>query len=218
MPRIIIIESGTIRTKVKGEYKMKQKSIIIAGVAALALLVAGVTMASPMGRGMMGGMGGGPMGMAPLKLTEAQQTEWKAWQEKNFQLKKEQVQLMVKSGYLTQEQADAKLKMMDSGHAFRMKNNLVGPGARFSGPLTDEQKADMKKLAEEHLSLQKENLNRLVSAGQITQAQADARIERMQQRINDGAERGFGGPGGPGHGGPGQGGPGRGMGGGCPRS
>ena len=180
---------------------MKKKAVVIAGVAALALMVAGVTMASPMGRGMMGG-GFGPGG-GPGRM-----------EEKNFQLKKEQVQLMVKSGYLTQEQADAKLKMMDSGHAFRMKNNLVGPGARFSGPLTDEQKADMKKMAEERLNLQKENLARLVSAGQLTQAQADARIERMQQRINNIGEKGFGGPGGPGRGGfggPGKGGPGGGC-------
>ena len=188
----------------KGEYKMKKKAVIIAGVAALALITAGVTMASPMGRGMMGGgfgWGGGPGRMEPLKLTESQQADWKAWQEKNFQLRKEQVQLMVKSGYLTQEQADAKLKMMDSGHAFRMKNNLVGPGARFNGPLTDDQKADLKKLAEERLNIQKENLARLVSAGQITQAQADARIERMQQRISSMGEKGFGGPGGRGGGG-----------------
>jgi hypothetical protein len=197
----------------KGEYKMKKKAVIIAGVAALALITAGVTMASPMGRGMMGGgfgWGGGPGRMEPLKLTESQQADWKAWQEKNFQLRKEQVQLMVKSGYLTQEQADAKLKMMDSGHAFRMKNNLVGPGARFTGPLTDDQKADLKKLAEERLNIQKENLARLVSAGQITQAQADARIERMQTRISNFDQKGFGGPGGPGRGGfgGGKGGPG----------
>jgi len=190
---------------------MKKQSMIVAGVATLALLVAGVTMASPMGRGMMGGMGGGPMGMQSLKLTEAQQADWKAWQEKNFQLKKEQVQLMVKSGYLTQEQADAKLKMMDSAHAFQLKNNLVGPGARLSTPLTDEQKADMKKMAEQRLVIQKENLTRMVAAGQITQAQADAKAERMQQHLSDSAENGFAGRGGPGHGGPGQGG---GMGGG----
>lgn len=70
---------------------MKKKAMVIAGVAALALMVAGVTMASPMGRGMMGGgfgMGGGPKGMQPLKLSDSQQTEWKTWQEKNFQLKK----------------------------------------------------------------------------------------------------------------------------------
>ena len=170
-------------------------------------------MASPMGRGMMGGgrgMHGGPGRTQPVTLTESQQADWKAWQEKNFQLRKEQVQLMVKSGYLTQEQADAKLKMMDSGHAFRMKNNLVGPGARFTGPLTDDQKADLKKLAEERLNIQKENLARLVSAGQITQAQADARIERMQTRISNFDQKGFGGPGGPGRGGfgGGKGGPG----------
>ena len=174
-------------------------------------------MASPMGRGMMGGgrgMHGGPGRTQPVTLTESQQADWKAWQEKNFQLKKERVQLMVKSGVLTQEQADSKIKMMDSSHAFRMKNNLVGPGARFSGPLTDEQKADMKKMAEERLTLQKENLARLVSAGQITQAQADARIERMQQRVNTMGEKGFGGPGGAGRGGfggSGKGGPGGGC-------
>ena len=192
---------------------MKKKAMVIAGVAALALMVAGVTMASPMGRGMMGGgfgRGGGPMGIEPLKLTDSQQAEWKAWQEKNFQLKKEQVQLMVKTGYLTQEQADAKIKMMDSSNSFRMKNNLVSPGARLSTPLTDEQKADMKKMGEQRLAIQKENLSRMVSAGQLTQAQADARIDRMQQRFNEMSEKGFSGHGG----GPGNGGPGHGMGGG----
>ena len=192
---------------------MKKKSLVIAGVAALALMVAGVTMASPMGRGMMGGgfgRGGGPMGIEPLKLTDSQQAEWKAWQEKNFQLKKEQVQLMVKTGYLTQEQADAKIKMMDSSNSFRLKNNLVSPGARLNTPLTDEQKADMKKMGEQRLAIQKENLSRMVSAGQITQAQADARIDRMQQRFNEMSEKGFSGRGGV----PGNGGPGHGMGGG----
>ena len=165
-------------------------------------------MASPMGRGMMGGgrgMHGGPGRNQPITLTESQQADWKVWQEKNFQLKKERVQLMVKSGLLTQEQADSKIKMMDSSHAFRMKNNLVGPGARLTTPLTDEQKADMKKLAEQRLTIQKEHLASLVSAGQITQAQADAKIEWMQKRLNDMAENGFSGRGGPGHGGPGRG-------------
>ncbi len=191
---------------------MKKKTLVITGIAALSLMVAGVTMASPMGRGMMGGgmrgsmgMHGGPGRMQPLTLTESQQADWKAWQEKNFQLKKERVQLMVTSGYLTQEQADAKIKIMDSSHAFRMKNNLVSPGARLTGPLTDEQKADMKKLAEQRLSIQKERLARLVNAGQITQAQADAKIEWMQKRIDNMAENGFSGRGGPGRGGPGRG-------------
>ena len=183
--------------------------MVIVGVAALALMVAGVTMASPMLRGgMMGrghGMGGGPMGLQTLQLNEAQQAEWKGWQEKNFQLKKEQVQLMVKSGYLTQERADAKLKTMDSMQSFRMKNNLVAPGARLNAPLTDEQKADMKKMAEQRLSIQKENLSRSVAAGQITQAQSDAKIQRMQQRINENVEKDFSGHGGRGQGGPGMG-------------
>ena len=91
-----------------------------------------------------------------------------------------------------------------------MKNNLVSPGARLKAPLTDEQKADIKKMAEQRLTQQKENLSRLVTAGQITQAQADAKIKFMEERINAGPE-GFNGPGrgGPG-GGPGSGG-GRGM-------
>lgn len=175
--------------------------MIITGVSVLALMVAGVTMASPMGRGMMGGghgMGGGKMGSGPMsvqaqKLTESQQAEWKAMQEKNFQLKKERIQLMVKTGYLTQDQANAKLQMMESSQSFRMKNNLVAPGARLNAPLTDEQKADMKKMAEQRLVIQKEHLARLVEAGQITQAQADAKIEWMQKRINDGGQKGMGG-------------------------
>lgn len=192
---------------------MNKKALIIAGAAVLALTVAGVSMASPMGMGMMGGgrgMGGGigkgPMAIQAQQLTASQQAEWKAMQEKNFQLKKEQIQLMVKTGYLTQEQADAKLKMMESSQAFRLKNNLVAPGARLNGPLTDDQKADMKKMAEQRLVIQKEQLARLVSAGQITQSQADAKIEWMQKRINAVAENGFAGHGGPGMGGPGMGG------------
>ena len=145
-----------------------------------------------MGRGPGGGFG---PGMQPLQLTDSQQAEWKTFQEKNFQLKKERMQLMVKSGYLTNEQADAKMKMMESNQAFRMKNNLVAPGARLQGPLTEEQKADMKKMAEQRLALQKENMSRLVSAGQITQAQADARIQNMQERLNDISDKGFSGPG-----------------------
>ena len=185
---------------------MSKRTMIIVSVAVLALTVAGVSLASPMGMGMMGGgrgMGGpgmaGPMAIQAQQLTESQQAEWKALQDKNFQLKKERIQLMVKTGYLTKEQADAKLQTMESAHSFRMKNNLVAPGARLNAPLTDEQKADMKKMAEQRLALQKENLARLVSAGQITQAQADAKIEWMQKRINDGFEKGFGGKG-PGHG------------------
>ena len=182
----------------KGEIKMSKKTILIASVAALVLMVAGVSMASPMwGGGMMGrGPGGGfGPGMQPLQLTDSQQAEWKTFQEKNFQLKKERIQLMVKSGYLTSEQADAKMKMMESNQAFRMKNNLVAPGARLQGSLTEEQKADMKKMAEQRLALQKENMSRLVSAGQITQAQADARIQNMQERLNDISDKGFSGPG-----------------------
>ena len=183
----------------KGEIKMSKKSILIASMAALVLMVAGVSLASPMwGGGMMGrgpGGGFGPGMMQPLQLTEAQQADWKALQEKNFQLKKEQIQLMAKSGYLTNEQAEAKLKMMESNQAFRMKNNLVAPGARLSEPLTDEQKADMKKMAEQRLDLQKENMSRLVTAGQITQAQADARIQNMQERLNSVSDKGVSGPG-----------------------
>ena len=196
---------------------MNKKVVLMTGVAALVLMVGGISLASPMwGGGMMGrGPGGMGPGIQPLQLTEAQQSDWKAWQEKNFQLKKEQVQLMAKTGYLTQEQADARIKMMDSNHSFRMKNNLVGPGARLNAELTDEQKADMKKIAEQRLNLQKENLARLVAAGQITQAQADAKIQWMQERVNAGPGQGFGGPGRGGMGGGncgGQGG-GRGMGG-----
>lgn len=186
---------------------MNKKAMIIAGAAVLALTVAGVTLASPMGMGMMGGgrgmgggMGAGPMAIQAQQLSESQQAEWKALQEKSFQVKKEQIQLMVKTGYLTQEQADAKVKMMDAAHSFKMKNNLVAPGARLSSPLTDEQKADMKKMAEQRLAIQKENLARLVTAGQITQSQADAKIEWMQKRINQVSENGFAGHG-PGMGG-----------------
>jgi len=191
----------------KGECEMSRKTIVVVSLAALVLMVAGISIAAPMWGGGPG-RGGMGHGIQALQLTDSQQADWKALQEKSFQLKKERIQLMVKTGYMTKEQADAKLKMMESSQAFRMKNNLVSPGARLTPPLTEDQKADLKKMAELRLSLQKENLSRLVSAGQITQAQADAKIQAMQERMNarlEGSENG--GPGRGGMGGPGMGGP-----------
>ena len=81
---------------------MKKKSLLIAGVAALMLSMTSVSMAGPMGGGMglgggmMGGgmgrgmgMGPGLQGQTPTQLTDQQKTDWKAWQEKNLQLRKE---------------------------------------------------------------------------------------------------------------------------------
>ena len=53
-----------------------------------------------MGRG-PGGMGFGPE-YCLCSLMKPNKAIGKLWQEKNFQLKKEQVQLMAKSGYLTE--------------------------------------------------------------------------------------------------------------------
>ena len=191
---------------------MKKKSLSITVATLLALSLTSLVFAGPMGGGMMGnggtgrgngmGMGAGFQGQPPTQMTEQQQADWKTWQEKNLQLRKEYLGNLVKSGALTQEQVDARIKAMEARHAFRAKNGFVAPGAMSGVKLTDEQKADMKKMAEQRLSIQKENLGRMVSAGQITQAQADAKIEAMQQRINDRAENGFTGRG---HGGPGKG-------------
>ena len=80
--------------------------------------------------------------------------------------------------------------------------------------LTDEQKADMKKLFEQRLEFRKQALADSVKSGQITQAQADFQLQRMQERFNYNLENGFGG----GRGGQGMGrGMGRGGMGGCPR-
>ena len=171
---------------------MNKKTVAIITLSAFVLLVAGVSFAAPMWRGEKPG-GFGP-GIQPMQLTESQQADWKAWQEKNFQLKKERIQLMEKTGYLTKEQAASQLKMMESMQAFKIKNNLVAPGERLKPPFTDEQKADLKKMAEQRLSDQKDKLARMVKAGLITQAQADAKIQAMQQRL----DKGFDGPGGPG--------------------
>jgi hypothetical protein len=187
---------------------MKKKSLLIAGVAALVLAMASVSMAGPYGGGMMGGgmgigmgpgmMGGGfgPgfQGQAPTQLTEQQKADWKAWQEKNLQLRKEYIGNLVKSGALTQEQADARIKAMEAGFAFRSKNGLVAPGAMLGAKLTDEQKADMKKLFEQRLAIRKDTLDAYVNAGQITQYQADNQLKWMQDRFNYVMENGFGGP------------------------
>jgi Spy/CpxP family protein refolding chaperone len=186
---------------------MKKKSLLIAGAATLMFSMTAVSMAGPMGGGMgmggggmmgRGGMGAG-MGMGPgfqqqtLPLTDQQKSDWKAWQEKNLQLRKEYIGNLVKSGALTQEQADARIKAMEAGFAFRSKNGFVAPGAMSGVKLTDEQKVDMKKLFEQRLAVRKAALAAYVTAGQITQAQADSQLQRMQDRFNYSLENGFGG-------------------------
>lgn len=177
---------------------MKKKSLLIAGVAALMLSMASVSLAGPMGGGMGGGMGRGMgmgpglQGQAPTQLTEQQKSDWKAWQEKNLQLRKEYMGNLVKSGALTQEQADARIKAMEAGFAFCAKNGFVAPGSMAGAKLTDEQKADMKKLFEQRLAIRKDALTAAVTAGQITQYQADNQLKWMQDRFNNHLENGFG--------------------------
>lgn len=186
---------------------MKKKSLLIAGVAALMLSMVSISMAAPMGGGMGGGgmMGnGGGMGRGmgpgfqgqpgqpPAQLTEQQQADWKAWQEKNLQLRQEYLANLVKSGALTQEQVDARIKAMEASFAFRMKNGFVAPGSMNGAKLTDEQKVEMKKLFEQRMAIRKDALAAYVKAGQITQAQADSQLQRMQDRFNYRLENGVG--------------------------
>lgn len=175
---------------------MKKKSLLIAGVAALILSMASVSLAGPMG-GMGGGMmGRGGMGMGPglqgqtTPLTDQQLADWKVWQEKNLQLRKEYIGNLVKSGALTQDQADARVKAMEASFAFRAKNGFVAPGAMSGAKLTDEQKADMKKLFEQRMAIRKDALAAAVTAGQITQVQADNQLKVMQDRFNNALENG----------------------------
>ena len=177
---------------------MNKKSIATLAVAVLVLSMASVSMAGPMGggmgggRGMGGGMGMGPQGQVPAQLSEQQLADWKAWQEKNLQLRKEYIGNLVKSGAMTQEQADARIKAMEAAQAFRAKNNLVAPGAMQGVKLTDEQKVEMKKLFEQRLAIRKDALASYVASGQITQIQADNQIKRMQDNFNYKLENGFG--------------------------
>jgi Spy/CpxP family protein refolding chaperone len=180
---------------------MNKKSMVTLAVTLLVLSMASVSMAGPMGGGMgMGGgkgMGGGmgmqsPQGQATVQLTEQQLADWKAWQAKNLELRKEYIGNLVKSGAMTQEQADARIKSMEAAQAFRAKNNLVTPGAMQGVKLTDEQKVEMKKLFEQRLAIRKDALASYVASGQITQIQADNQIKRMQDNFNYKLENGFG--------------------------
>jgi hypothetical protein len=186
---------------------MKKKSLLIAGVTVLMLSMVSVSMAAPMGGGMggggmMGNGGGMGRGMGPgfqgqpgqptAQLTEQQQADWKAWQEKNLQLRKEYLANLVKSGALTQEQVDARIKAMEASFAFRMKNGFVAPGSMNGAKLTDEQKVEMKKMFDQRMAIRKDALTAYVTAGQITQAQADSQLQRMQDRFNYMLENGVG--------------------------
>lgn len=198
---------------------MKMKSLLVVCAVLMALFTTSVSWAAPMdgmGMGRGGGMGMG-LGMQgpPQTLTAEQQADWKAWHDKNLALRKEYLGNLVKSGVLTQEQVDARIKAMEASYAFRAKNGFIAPGAMAGVKLTDEQKTEMKKLFEQRLAIRKEALAAYVKSGQITQAQADSQIQRMQDRFNYSLENGFAGRKGGRGMGRGQGmGPGGGMGGG----
>ena len=87
-----------------------------------------------------------------------------------------------------------RIKAMEAGFAFRAKNGFVAPGAMVGAKLTDEQKADMKTLFEQRLAIRKDALAAAVTAGQITQVQADSQLKFIQDRFNYTMENGFGGP------------------------
>ena len=180
---------------------MKKQSLWVTGLALLTISISSVALAGPMGGGMMGGgmgrggMGPGMQGKPAVQMTEQQQADWKAWQEKNLQLRKEYLANLVKSGALTQEQADARIKALEANHSFRTKNGFVAPGSMYGAKLTDEQKKEMKKLFEQRLEIRKQALAEYVKSGQITQAQADQQIKRMQDNFNYKLENGFGGRG-----------------------
>ena len=129
---------------------MKKQSLWITGLALLTISISSVALAGPMGGGMMGGgmgrggTGPGMQGKPAAQMTEQQQADWKAWQEKNLQLRKEYLANLVKSGALTQEQADARIKAMEANHAFRTKNGFAVPGSMYGAKLTDEQKTSVK--------------------------------------------------------------------------
>ncbi len=180
---------------------MNKKSMVTLAVTFLVLSMASVSMAGPMGGGM--GMGGGAKARAVAWNAKSAGTSasaahrttarrWKAWQAKNLELRKEYIGNLVKSGAMTQEQADARIKSMEAAQAFRAKNNLVAPGAMQGVKLTDEQKVEMKKLFEQRLAIRKDALASYVASGQITQIQADNQIKRMQDNFNYKLENGFG--------------------------
>ena len=172
---------------------MKKQSLWVTGLALLTIFLSSVTLAGPMGGGTgRSGTGPGSQGKPAAQMTEQQQADWKAWQEKKMQLRKEYLVNLVKSGALTQEQADARIKAMEANHSFRTKNGFAAPGSMYGAKLTDEQKTEMKQLFEQRLEIRKQALAEYVKSCQITQAQADQQIKRMQDNFNYKLENGFG--------------------------
>lgn len=113
-------------------------------------------------------------------LTEQQKADKKVEHEKMMAIHKEFLQKQVAAGTVTQEQADQRIKWMEARHEARM-NGAMGP--MFKGPLTEQQKADLKSEHDQMMEVKKENLQKQVAAGTMTQEQADQRIKMMQERF-----------------------------------
>ena len=131
---------------------------------------------------------GGPCGkMGPKMMNAQDKADFTEFEGKRIQLMKNNLAEDVQAGRISQEEADARIVLMQA-HFNRMQKD----GFNRTAP-TDAEREIMKARHEKMLVLHKEFLQKQVSEGRITQADADKRISWMEKRAQENpGERGHG--------------------------
>ena len=174
---------------------MKNTKKLIAGITLGVMLMGAAAFAITPAEAYRGNHNGGHAGMGGpgykcnyADMTEAQRADFQARHDQMMQWRKADLKAAVEAGRITQTEADARITLMQE-HFQAMKDGKMGQGYRGFGPsykdMTDAQKADFKARHEQMMAWHKKDLQAAVAAGNLTQKQADERIERMNARFKD---------------------------------
>ena len=128
----------------------------------------------------------GGRGMGPRMMTAQDKADFVEFEGKKMQLMKDNLAEDVKSGRISQKEADAMLVLMQARFDRMQKDDFTRKAP------TD---ADIQAMKDRHLkmlALHKEFLQKQVAEGKLTQEQADQRVSRMQERIDNPGEKGHG--------------------------
>ena len=162
-----------------------RKTILGLTAAAAVLAFSAVSFAATEQAQTMGTPCGG-RGMGPRMMTAQDKADFVEFQGKKLQLMKDNLAEDVKSGRISQKEADAMLVLMQARFDRMQKDDFTRKAP------TEADIQAMKDRQTKMLALHKEFLQKQVAEGKLTQEQADQRISRMQEHINNFGTNGHG--------------------------
>lgn len=166
---------------------------LLAGVLAGAMLlgVGGLTAEAYYGDGCDGGGYGGHrnfQGRGQREMTEAEKIEFKNYHQKRLEYRKQMMQDDVKIGRMSQEEADARISMMEKNFQRMEKNDFKRP-IEF----TEQDRAEMRAERIKMIELRQKFIKQQIADGKISAEEGNRILERMENaKTNDNYHNGRG--------------------------